>query len=129
MNESERRRYPRYETEILVTIYIKDEKISGTIIDMGKHGFRLVSEKAIQPGSQVMIALNFTDDYAINGIIKWSSQIKRDQNVVYIIGIEVESIIWTYLKAMGFPEWDELAAKILSETKNQKIKIKMNTDG
>ena len=129
MNESERRRYPRYETEILVTIYIKDEKISGTIIDMGKHGFRLVSEKAIQPGSQVMIALNFTDDYAINGIIKWSSQIKRDQNVVYIIGIEVESIIWTDLKAMGFPEWDELAAKILSETKNQKIKIKMNTDG
>ena len=120
MNESERRRYPRYETEILVTIYIKDEKISGTIIDMGKHGFRLVSEKAIQPGSQVMIALNFTDDYAINGIIKWSSQIKRDQNVVYSIGIEVESIIWTDLKAMGFPEWDELAAKILSETKTRK---------
>ena len=33
------------------------------------------------------------------------------------MGIEVESIIWTDLKAVGFPEWDELAAKILAETK------------
>ena len=57
MHASEQRRYPRYETEILVTIYIKDEKITGTIIDIGKGGFGLISEKTIQPGSQVMIAL------------------------------------------------------------------------
>ena len=59
MNENERRRHPRHETEIGMTIYTKDEKISGAIVDMGKHGFGLVSEKEIQPSNQVMIALNY----------------------------------------------------------------------
>ncbi len=122
MNDNERRRHPRYETEIGVTIYTKDEKMSGTVIDMGQHGFGLVSEEEIQPGSQVMIALNYLGEYAINGIIKWSSQIEQNKNIVYRMGIEVESIIWTDLKAIGFPEWDELAAKILSETEDQKNK-------
>lgn len=52
----------------------------------------------------MMMALKFFEEYALNGIIKWSSQSEQDQNIVYCMGIEAESVIWTDLKAVGFPK-------------------------
>ncbi len=123
MNSTDRRRYPRYEAEIDVTIFTSVEKIPATIIDIGKGGFGIISEKVIKPGTQVLIALKFFDEYAINGIVKWVSQIDQDQKIAYRMGIEAENIIWTDLKAIGFPKWDELVAKILSEARKDEAKI------
>ena len=67
MNENEQRQYPRYETEILVTIYTKDEKITGTIIDIGKGGFGLISEKEIRPGTDVRIQIKHGEEFTIRG--------------------------------------------------------------
>ena len=123
MNGTDRRRYPRYEAKIDVTIFTNVEKFSATIIDIGRGGFGIISEKMIRPGTQVMIALKFFDEYAINGIVKWVSQFGQNQNIVYRMGIEAENIIWTDLRAIGFPKWDDLVAKILSKAGNSRAKI------
>ena len=116
MNGSERRQYPRYEVEIGATIYTKDEKIPATMTDINEGGLGMISEKVIMPGTKVYLSLKFIDEYAIKGIVKWSSQLYKDRNIFYRTGIEVENIVWTDLKAIGFVEGTELIAKILSET-------------
>ena len=102
------------------------EKISATIIDIGRSGFGVISEKVISPGTQVLIMLKFFDEYAINGIIKWAYLFDQNQNIVYRMGIEAEYIIWKDLNATGFPKWDDLVAKILSEVGKQKQRFIIN---
>ncbi len=126
MNSANRRRYPRYESEIDVMILTNVEKISATIIDIGRSGFGVISEKVIKPGTQVLIVLKFFDEYAINGIVKWISQFGQNQKIFYRMGIEAENIIWTDLKAIGFPKWDDLVAKILSDIGKQKQGLIVN---
>jgi hypothetical protein len=119
MNGNEQRRYERYKTEALAAIHTQDESIPATITDMGKGGFGMVIQKAIPQGTQVMVELKFLGEYAIQGIVKWSSQLMDGQHIAYRIGVEVESIIWTDLKTIAFPKWDELVGKIISEAEKQ----------
>ncbi len=122
MNSKDHRQYPRYETEIMATVFTKDDKISATMIDIGKGGFGVISEKKIDPGNKVYISLKFLNEYAIHGIIKWSKQTYQDQNIFYRMGIKADKIVWTDLRAIGFPEWDELVEKIVTGTEKQKGK-------
>ena len=115
MNSSDRRQYQRHKTEILASVHTRDETILATITDIGRGGFGMILEKAIPQQSQVVIELEFSGEYAIKGTVTWSSQILQGQNTVYCVGIQAESIIWTDLKAVAFPEWDDLVRKIISE--------------
>ena len=116
MNLNERRRYPRHETQILATIHTKDETIPGTLVNVGKGGFSMVLEKEILPGNELMIELKSLGEYAFKGIVRWSSQDNQEQNIVYLAGVEVKSIIWTDLKGIRFIKWSEFVEKVVSET-------------
>ncbi|MFC1819538.1 PilZ domain-containing protein [Thermodesulfobacteriota bacterium] len=115
MNCNERRRFPRYETEVGVTVFTEDSKISATLIDISKAGIGIISEEDIEMESEILISFKFIDDYSIQGTIKWSTQFYYDQNIYYQMGVEVESILVTQdMKDVGFPERSEIVAKILS---------------
>ena len=118
MNISERRRYPRYETQAGVTVSVKNEKIYAIMIDIGDGGIGVISESKIEPGTEGSISLKYTDDYTIEGIVKWSSQLQDGQKNYYRIGIEAYHIlVLTDMIAAGFPERSEHVKKLISWSK------------
>ncbi len=118
MNGSNRRRYPRYETEAGVTVSVKNEKIYAIMIDIGEGGIGLISENKIKPGTEGSISLKHTDDYTIKGIVKWSSQLQDGQKNFYRTGIEAYRIlVLADMKAAGFPERSEFVKKLASWSK------------
>jgi len=117
MNSDERRQYLRHETEIGVTVSIKDEQISAMLIDIGQGGIGMISETDIKPGTEVYITIKFIEEYSIQGIIKWSSPFYQDQKVYYRIGVEAKDIIFlSELKAAGLPERSDPILKRFMDT-------------
>ncbi len=116
MNGKERRRFPRYETEVGVEIFTKDSKVLATLIDISEAGIGIISEEDIETGTEILISFKFIDDYSIQGTIKWSTHLYYDQNIYYRMGVETESIlVISDMKDVGFPERSEMVTKILSE--------------
>jgi hypothetical protein len=115
MTSSERRQYPRYVTEAGVTIAVEGLKINATMIDISEGGIGIVAEKVIYPGTEVYVAFDTVDDYAIQGVVRWSCMQHVNNKMSYRIGIEAESIILKEEKAIGFPASRELMAVIMTE--------------
>ena len=119
MKSTDRRKHPRFETEVPVIIYTKDFNLSATLIDISEGGMGGFCEKAIHHGTSVYLSLKFISDYAIKGNVKWSFQIYQNQKRYYRMGFEAKNIIRTNLNTIGFAEGSELVAKILSATAKQ----------
>jgi len=116
MNGKERRKFPRYETEVGVTVFINDSKISATLIDISEAGIGIISEEDIETGTEILIMFKFIDEYSIQGTIKWSTQLYYDENIYYRMGVETESILVILdMKDAGFPERSDMVTKMLSE--------------
>ena len=118
MKDIDRRRYKRYKTEILASIYTQDETISGTLVNISKGGFNMVLEKVIHPDTKVVIELKFLGEYAFKGVVKWCAQETEEQKTVNYIGVEVEDIIWTNLKIARLIKWSEFVENVVSEIAN-----------
>jgi len=123
MIHKDRRRHPRYETKVGVTVYTADIKIDAHMIDISEAGIGVISEKAFEPGAKVFIALELEGNYTIKGTVIWSSSIYDDGENYYRMGIETDCIILKDIKAIGFPERSQLMTQILSEIKEKGIKI------
>ena len=118
MKDIDRRRYKRYKTAVLASIYTQDETISGTLANISKGGFNMVSEKVIHPDTKVVIELKFLGEYAFKGVVKWCDQETEEQKTVHYIGVEVEDIIWTNLKVARLIKWSEFVENVVSEIAN-----------
>ena len=94
MNQPNRRRYPRYETEFEARIYSADLNLSVSVIDISEGGIGIISEKPMELGSKVSISLFPISENPIIGIPVWSVEIEKDQEYYYRIGIETESLAW-----------------------------------
>jgi hypothetical protein len=57
MNSSNRRRYPRYETKVGVTISTMGSEIKSIMADISQNGIGVISPKIIKPGTEVHILL------------------------------------------------------------------------
>jgi len=119
MDVIDRRQYKRHQTEILASLYTEDETIPATITDIGAGGFGMVLNQTVPQGTQVMVELKFLGEYAIQGMVVWSSQVLKGRHAACRIGFEAESIIWTDLKSIAFPKWDDLIGKIITEAISQ----------
>ena len=119
MNLNYRRKYPRHETEIGLSLFTQDEKISARMFDIGEGGIGVISPQAVEPGTKVYITLADVEDYAIRGVIKGSFPLGTDPHLNYRLNIKAESIIWTDFKAVGFPGRSEFVARVLSKTEKK----------
>ena len=115
MNDDERRRYPRYETEMRAMLFVKDDEISTIIFDMGKGGMALISEKEISPGTEVRIMIRHAEEFTVRGIVRWVQQIRKTPSALYRMGIETEGVIVLEgIEDAGFPERSEYIKSLLS---------------
>ena len=116
MNETEQRRYPRYETEMRAELYAKDECISVIMIDIGKCGISLISEKEISPGTDIRIQIKHTEMSAVRGTVKWTEKIRETPRALYRMGIEAEGVIFLEeIEDVRFPERSEYIKSLLSK--------------
>jgi len=116
MNENEQRRYPRYETEIRAVLYVKDERISVTVIDIGKCGISLISEKEISPGTDIRVQIKHAERSAVRGTVRWMAKIRETPTPLYRMGIETEGVIVIEEMAdAGFPERSEYIKSLLAK--------------
>ena len=116
MNESEQRRYLRYDTEIRAVLYVKGESISAIMIDIGKCGIGLISKKEISPGTDIQIKIEHAEVSAVRGTVKWMEKIREVPSALYRMGIETESVIvLEEIADTGFPERSEYVKSLLSE--------------
>ena len=121
MNGAERRRYPRYETEMRAVLYFKDENISAIMIDISKCGMALISEKEIRPGTEVRIIVRHAEEFTIQGIVRWVNKIRSYPNVLYRMGIETEGVIVLEdIAETGFPERSEYLKTLIAEKRQVK---------
>lgn len=96
MNTPERRRHPRQESQIEVTVHKNGEKIPATLIDMSEGGIAIISDRELPPGTEVKITVNFIDDYSICGTVKWLQPLYKDnEKTRYRIGISADRILAT----------------------------------
>ena len=117
MNSSDRRQYPRYETEIAVTIHKDDEEIPATIIDISEGGTGIISKKELCPDTKVNISFKYIDNYAIHGTVKCATRVTQGEKTHYRIGIEADSIlIESEDDTTETPDRAEFVKRLLSET-------------
>jgi len=115
MNETERRRHPRYQTKLGVTISFNNQEIPGELINISEGGIGVVAEKLIYPGAQVRIAVKYVDDYCIHGIVRWTHLHYEDKSIYHRMGIEIETILVDIDKdIIETPERSEFVRKIVS---------------
>ena len=116
MNESEQRRYPRYETEMRAVLYIKNESISAIMIDIGKCCIGLISGKEISPGTDVRILIKHAEEFTIRGTVMWMEKTREVPTALYRMGIETDSVIVLgEIADVGFPEQSEYVKSLLSK--------------
>jgi hypothetical protein len=123
MDHLDRQRYPRYETEVAAAIFVSNQEIEATMIDIGAGGIGVISEKAITPGAEVLISLKLEANYAIMGNVVWSLSMYDKGKIYYRTGIEMDCIILEDINAMGFSERTELFSQLLSEINVQGLKV------
>lgn len=115
MNDSERRRYRRYDTEMRAELYVKNETISAIMIDIGKCCMGLISEEEINPGTNVQIRIKHTEEVTIQGTVIWMEKIREVPSALYRMGIEtVGVIVLEDIAGTGFPERSEYIKSLLS---------------
>ena len=116
MNESEQRRHLRYDTEMRAVLYVKNESISAIMIDIGKCGIGLISEKEISPGTDIQIQIKHAEVFAVRGTVKWTEKIRETPSALYRMGIEAEGVIFLEeIEDVGFPERSEYIKSLLSK--------------
>ncbi|MEW6672773.1 MAG: PilZ domain-containing protein [Thermodesulfobacteriota bacterium] len=93
MDHKDRRRYPRYETELEATITASNQKISATMIDMGAGGIGVISEKAISPGTEVLISFHLEGCHTLEGNVVWTLSIYDEGKVHYRMGIDTVCMV------------------------------------
>jgi len=98
-----RRRYPRYETNIEARIYTADLNLSVMVIDISEGGIGIISEKPIQIGTKLTISFYPIIENPIEGTSVWSSYIERQQKYYHRIGIKTEHLALEKMKVLGFP--------------------------
>jgi CheY-like chemotaxis protein len=116
MNGNERRRNPRYETEMRAVLYAKNDRIAAIMIDIGECCMGLISEQEISPGTEVRIVIKHVDEYTIHGKVVWSSLIRETPKKLFRMGIETSSIIVLgEIAETGFPERSDYLNSLLAE--------------
>lgn len=97
-----RRRYLRYETNIVARIYPENFNLSVKVIDISKGGIGIISENPIQMGSKLTISLYPIIENPIEGTSVWSSYIERQQKYYHRIGIETDLLTLDKMNILGF---------------------------
>lgn len=116
MNENEQRRYLRCDTGMRAVLYIKNESISAIMIDIGKCGIGLISEKEISPGTNIRIQIKHAEMFAVRGTVKWTEKIRETPRALYRMGIEAEGVIFLEeIEDVDFPERSEYIKSLLSK--------------
>jgi len=115
MGGSERRRSPRYETEMRAVCYVKNNRISAIMIDIGECCMGLISEEEISPGTEIRIVINHAETHNIQGRVVWADKIRETPKPLYRMGIETPKIIFLgEIAETGFPERSEHLNSLLS---------------
>jgi len=114
-NYVEQRKDKRHKAEIQVSVHTKNERISGTLLNISMGGFKMISEKGIDLNTTVVVELDSLVEYAFKGTVKWCSQEKQEQKTVKHIGVKIEDIIWTNLKITRTVKWGEFVKEVVSE--------------
>ena len=116
MNSSERRRYPRHETDIAVTIHKDKEAIPATMINASEGGIEIISDRGFSPDTKVNVSLKYIDDYTIHGTVKWAGLVTQGDETHYRIGIEADQIlIESETDTTESPSRSEFVKRLLSE--------------
>ena len=116
MNENEQRHHLRYDTEMRAVLYVKGESISAIMIDIGKCGIGLISEKEINPGTDIQIQIKHAEVFTARGTVKWTEKIRETPRALYRMGIEAEGVIFLEeIEDVGFPERSEYIESLLSK--------------
>jgi CheY-like chemotaxis protein len=116
MNDINRRRHPRHETEMRVELSSEKESFTAIMIDITQCSIGVISEKRIDSGTEVQLLLKYIEEYTIRGTVMWMEQIQEVPNQLYRMGIEADSVIVLEEVAdAGFPERSEYIKSLLSE--------------
>ena len=108
MSGSERRRHPRYDTEMRAVLYVKNDRISAVMIDIGECCMGLISEEKLSPGTEIRIEIKHAETHTIRGRVVWAAKIRETPTPLYRMGIETSNIIFLgEIAETGFPERSE----------------------
>ena len=117
-----RRRYPRYETNIEARIYTADLNLSVTVVDISEEGIGIISESPIETVAKLIISLYPLIEDPIVGTPVWSSYIEREQKYYHRIGIATEHLALEKINILGFPINSKFKSEmVLQSNKNGKL--------
>ena len=87
-----RRKYPRFESELEARIYTADLDLSVKVIDISESGICVISENPIGLEAEVNISIFPLSEDPVKGTPVWSSHIEEDQKKYYKIGVKTEDL-------------------------------------
>jgi len=63
------------------------------MIDISKGGIGLTTSRGFFPGNEVEITVNYIDDYAVHGTVRWAQLTSMNGRAQYRIGIEADRVL------------------------------------
>lgn len=122
MPADDRRKYPRYEAVVNVTIHIGTDSFPGIMRDISINGIGIISKRRIEPGTKIFLTLPLRGQYVIQGVVVWSSDWVDGYEIFYRMGIETYEISHSGIKILSIPEQsamlDEMLTQIVETKKN-----------
>gem|GEM_PF-1298539 len=127
INTNDRRKDPRYEAVVNVTVYIGIDSFPGIMRDISINGIGIISKKKIEPGTKIYITLPLKGQYVIQGVVVWSSDWIDEFETFYRMGIETYEITHSGIKALSIPEKSAMLDEMLSQIVEAGKEISLKT--
>ncbi|MBT4363493.1 MAG: PilZ domain-containing protein [Desulfobacterales bacterium] len=81
--------------------------------DISIDGVKIETSKPLNPGTTVEVFLDLNDPILLEGLVVWKKKEDRDDESVFVMGIQVYAIIHDDVKAMSFPDKFELFNELM----------------
>ena len=101
MVEEERRKNPRHELKIEAKLITPEGSFTTALANISVDGAQLESSQAVEEGTQVEISLQLGEEISISCEVVWLLDTYVDDQLLYLIGVEIEAIVLPEIRAMG----------------------------
>lgn len=95
MSGKEQRREPRYQTQASAEVKYRGTTLNVQVVEISRHGCRMVCPKLIQPGAMIDIVLFLKNPERVTGEVKWAfaEPISARGTISYQMGVALKEAV------------------------------------
>lgn len=114
MVEQKRRKHSRHELRVKAKLATADQSIPVIMTNISEEGVQMEADTAVPEGTEVALSLQLAEETLLNGEVVWLLDTYVDGKMIYLIGMEIEAIVFPEIQAMGMSDNSQMVQEIIS---------------